>query len=70
MKVGSMDVSPSACELIDKFNQWLEASSKKEYRFTIEEQYALENMIKVMDNQLNMLVDYELKREQKEKEGK
>jgi hypothetical protein len=68
MKVSSMDVSPSAYELIDKFNQWLEASSKKEYRFTIEEQYALEKMIKVMDNQINILVDYETKKEQDKKQ--
>lgn len=68
MKVSSLDVSPSAYELIDMFNQWVEASSKKEYRFTIEEQHALEQMIKIMNNQINMLIDYELKREQEEKQ--
>ena len=63
MEVSSMEVSPSAYQLINDFNEWLEDSSKKIYRFTVEEQQALEQMIKIMNNQIDMLVDYETKRD-------
>lgn len=46
------------------FNEWLEQSSKTTYRFSQEEQYYLEQMVKIMNNQINMLVDYELKKQQ------
>lgn len=64
MKVAPIEVSPSAYDLIKAFNQWLEDSSKKEYRFSDEEQYYLEQMIKMMNNQIDMLVEYEIKRKQ------
>ena len=62
MKPSQMEVSPSAYEMIECFNQWLEDSTKKTYRFTTEEQYYLQQMIKIMNNQIDMLVDYENKR--------
>lgn len=68
MKVSQIDVSPSAYQLINDFNEWLENSSKKTYRFTTEEQYALEELIKQMNNQIDMLVDYETKRKNENKE--
>lgn len=68
MKVSQIDVSPSAYQLINDFNEWLENSSKKTYRFTAEEQYALEELIKQMNNQIDMLVDYEIKRKNENKE--
>ena len=64
MKVAPIEVSPSAYELIQSFNQWLEDSSKKEYRFSEEEQYYLEQMIKMMNNHIDILVEYEIKRKQ------
>ena len=64
MKVTPIEVSPSAYELIQAFNQWLEDSSKTQYRFSEEEQYYLEQMIKMMNNQIEILVDYEIKRKQ------
>ena len=64
MKVAPIEVSPIAYDMIQNFNEWLEESSKKGYRFSNEEQYYLEQMIKIMNNQINMLVDYELKRKE------
>lgn len=67
MKVAPIEVSLSAYDLIQAFNQWLEDSSKKDYRFS-EEQYYLEQMIKIMNNQINILVDYEIKRKNEKNE--
>ena len=64
MKVAPIEVSISAYDLIQAFNEWLEDSSKKEYRFSDEEQYYLEQMIKIMNNQIDLLIDYEIKRKQ------
>lgn len=65
MKPSGMEVSPIAYNLIECFNQWCEESSKKTYRFSQEEQYYLTQMIKILNNQINMLVDYENKRDVK-----
>lgn len=65
MKPSPMEVSPIAYDLIKDCNEWLEQSSKTSYRFSKEEQYYLEQMIKVMNNQIDLLVDYELKKEEK-----
>lgn len=67
MKVAPIEVSTYAYDMIQKFNEWIEASSKKNYRFSEEEQYYLEQMIKIMNNQINILVDYEIKRKQDNK---
>lgn len=63
MKPSPMEVSPIAYDLIKDFNEWMEQSSKKEYRFSKEEQYYLEQMVKMLNNQIDMLVDYELKKD-------
>lgn len=63
MKPIPMEVSPIAYDMIMKFNEWMEQSSKKTYRFSKEEQYYLEQMIKIMNNQIDMLVDYETRKE-------
>ena len=57
-----MEVSPYAYNMLQAFNEWGEASSKKDYRFSKEEQYYLEQMIKVMNNQIDMLVAYEIEK--------
>jgi len=63
MKPSPMEVSPIAYDLIKDFNEWMEQSSKKAYRFSKEEQYYLEQMVKMLNNQIDMLVDYELKKD-------
>ena len=65
MKPAPLEVSTYAYDMIQAFNEWLEASSKTNYRFSEEEQYYLEKMIKIMNNQINILVDYELKKQDK-----
>lgn len=63
MKPSPSDVSPIAYDLIEAFNNWAEESSKVGYRFSKEEQRYLEQMIKIMNNQIDMLVDYEAKKD-------
>ena len=58
-----MNISPVATDLVEAMENYIEASSKTNYRFTIEEQMKLQQMIKILNNQIDMLVDYELKRE-------
>ena len=57
-----MNISPVATDLIEAIKNYIEASSKKEYRFTVEEQYKLEREIAILNKQIDMLIDYELKR--------
>lgn len=59
----NMNISPIAVVLITSIEDYVSASSKVGYRFTIEEQMELQKQIKILENQINMLVDYELKRE-------
>ena len=59
----NMNISPIANDLVVAINNYIETSSKVGYRFTIEEQMELQKQIKILENQINMLVDYELKRE-------
>ena len=58
-----MNISPVANNLIIAFNNYIEESSKKDYKFTNEEQFKMQQVIKMLDNQINMLIQYELKRE-------
>ncbi|MBR4486080.1 hypothetical protein IKS57_01750 [bacterium] len=58
-----MNISPIANDLVQAIEEYIEQSSKVGYRFTLEEQLKLQQMIKVLNNQIDMLVDYEAKRE-------
>jgi len=64
IKANPIEVSCIAYDLIQTFNEWLEQSSKVGYRFREEEQQYLEQMIKIMNNQIDLLVDYELKKKE------
>ena len=57
-----MNIGKDAINLLGAFEIYLEVSSKKDYIFTPEEQRALENLIRRLNNQIDMLVDYEIKR--------
>lgn len=57
-----MNISPVANNLIIAFNNYIEESSKKDYKFTNEEQFKMQQVIKMLDNQINMLIQYELKK--------
>lgn len=66
INVKPIEVSTYTYDLIEAFNEWIEASSKVGYRFTEEEQHYLEYMVKVLNNQIDILVDYEIKRKEGE----
>lgn len=57
-----IDISPQAYQVIDAIEEYLKESSKKEYRFTLKEQIELQNIIARLDKQIEILVDYEIKR--------
>ncbi len=57
-----MKFSPCFIKLLSAIEDYIENSSKKDYIFTIEEQLELEKQLKILNNQLNALIDYELKR--------
>ena len=65
MNYNQTNNSPSAITLLRAFDNWLEESSKKSYVFTSEEQVNLQRLVMILNNQIDMLVDYELKREVK-----
>ena len=49
-------------DLMDATTTFIEKSSHVDYQFTYEDQVALQRLIDTLTNQLNILVDYELKR--------
>jgi len=64
-----MNTSPSAERLLKAFDEWLKESSKVEYRFEIEELNKLRLMVDTLNRQIDILVEYEIKRDmKKEKE--
>lgn len=66
-----MNTSPSAERLLKAFDEWLKESSKVEYRFELEELNKLRFMVDTLNRQINILVEYEIKRDiKKEKESK
>lgn len=66
-----MNTSPSAERLLKAFDEWLKESSKVEYRFELEELNRLRLMINTLNRQIDILVEYEIKRDvKKEKESK
>lgn len=61
-----MNISPVANELIIAIDNFKEESNKTSYRFTTEEQIRLEREIAILQNHINLLVDYELKKDKKD----
>ena len=57
-----MNISPVANNLIIAFDNYIEEKRKKDYKFTNEEQFKMQQVIKMLDNQINMLIQYELKK--------
>lgn len=62
MKYNSLVHSPVAIELYKAIEEYCKESNKTTYRFTIEEQMEMERQIKILNNQLNALIEYELKK--------
>ena len=61
-----MNTSPVANKLLKAIDEYIKESSKKEYRFELEEQYKLQNKIAQLNNQIDILIDYEIKRKESE----
>ncbi len=59
-----MKYSPTYIDLKEMIQNYIEESSKTNYRFTLDEQVDLERQIKILSNHLNNLIDYELKRKE------
>lgn len=57
-----MNISPVANDLLLAIEEYIEESSKTIYRFELEEQIKLQNAIARLDKQIEMLVDYEIKK--------
>ncbi len=60
-----MNVSPVANDLVEAINNYIEESSRTSYRFTLEEQLELQNKIAILNNQIDMLIKYELEKREK-----
>lgn len=62
----NLNISSVANELIIAIDNFKEESSKTSYRFTTEEQIRLEREIAILQNHINLLIDYELKKDKKD----
>lgn len=62
----NMNISPVAKELLDAIKRYIEESGKVGYRFEIDEQYALERNIRILNNHIDDLIKYELNKIDKE----
>ena len=52
----------TAIELINMIDKYIADTSKKDYIFTEEEEYFITLASKRLNNHINMLIDYEMKR--------
>ena len=59
-----MNISPIANDMVEAIEAYIEASSKVGYRFELEEQLKIQQMIRVLDKHIETLIDYELKRKE------
>ena len=57
-------MNKEALELIDAINKYMEESGKSDYILSIDEQIALERIIKALEKHLEFLINFEIKREQ------
>lgn len=49
--------------MIDSIKEFIAESSKKEYRFELEEEKEIQRYIAILENQLKILIDYEIKKD-------
>lgn len=56
-------MSEDAKRLIDEIEKYMQVSMKTDYVLTYEEQRKIEDSIRALNIHLNMLIDYELKKE-------
>lgn len=54
-------------KLEKSIQEYIERTSKKDYKFTFEEQIQVQNLIEILDKHVDMLIDYEIERGNNEK---
>ena len=63
-------MSETALELILAIDKYMEKSVKTNYILTLEEQLELQRKLNTLNNHINLLVDYEVKRNKTNKTKK
>jgi len=58
----NINISPVALELINAIEEYKKESSRKEYRFELEEQLRLQREIEILQKHIDLLIGYELKK--------
>ena len=56
------NIDKDTLKLINEIENYMEKTSKKDFIFTQDSQYNLIQILKVLDKHINILIDYELKR--------
>lgn len=59
--MSNLKLNKEAKDLIEAINVFMNASSKKEYKFSLEEEVMLNQMIEILKNHIRLIVDYEEK---------
>lgn len=59
------NISPVAVDLIEAIERYKEESSKTTYRFELEEQLRLQKEIAILEKHIELLADYETKKDKK-----
>ena len=59
--MNNLELNKEAKELIEAINVFMSASSKKEYKFSMDEEILLNQMIEILKNHIRLLVEYEEK---------
>lgn len=59
--MNNLELNKEAKDLIEAINVFMNASSKKEYKFSLEEEVMLNQMIEILKNHIRLIVEYEEK---------
>ena len=61
------NIDKDTLKLINEIERWIEITVKKDFIFTEDSQYKLDQMLKILNKHIDMLVDFEIKRKEKER---
>ena len=59
--MSELELNKEAKDLIEAINVFMNASSRKEYKFSLEEETLLKQMIEILKNHIRLIVEYEEK---------
>lgn len=62
--MNNLELNKEAKDLIEAINVFMNASSKKEYKFSLEEEVMLNQMIEILKNHIRLIVEYEEKQKE------